>query len=108
MLPISHALLLAQPQLRDPQECLLPAVYELQGPGKDGHEKLFTKPWAMTTIMFLGMSFCLPWAYWEESKHKRQAQQALSNANGSAEPLLHGDTLASIIQQIAYTISCDC
>ena len=47
----------------------------------------------MTTIMFLGMSFCLPWAYWEEHKHKRQAQQALADSSGTSEPLLSGDTL---------------
>lgn len=76
------------------------AVYELQGPGKDGQDKFFTKPWAMTTIMFLGMSFCLPWAYWEEYKHKQQAQRALENANGHAEPLLHGDTLVSFTRFI--------
>lgn len=78
------------------------AVYELQGPGKDGYEKFFTKPWAMTTVMFLGMSFCLPWAYWEEYKHKRQARQALADANGNSEPLLHGDTLVSCMQDSRY------
>jgi hypothetical protein len=29
-------------------------VYELKGIGLDGQEKLFQKPWAMTTTMFLG------------------------------------------------------
>lgn len=73
------------------------AVYELQGPDKQGNMKFFTKPWAMTTVMFLGMSFCLPWAYWQEHKHKRQAQEALTSGNGSVgDPLLYGESLVSI------------
>ncbi len=31
------------------------AVYELKGTGLDGKEKLFQKPWAMTTTMFIGV-----------------------------------------------------
>lgn len=34
--------------------CLCPAVYELQAPGRDGHDKPFHKPWACTTMMFVG------------------------------------------------------
>lgn len=34
--------------------CCCPPVYELKGVGLDGKEKLFQKPWAMTTTMFLG------------------------------------------------------
>ena len=30
------------------------AVYELQAPGRDGHNKAFHKPWACTTMMFVG------------------------------------------------------
>lgn len=71
-------------------------MYELQGPDKNGHMQYFTKPWAMTTVMFLGMSFCLPWAYWEEYKHKKQAKEALQAANGHiTEPLLYGESLVS-------------
>lgn len=70
------------------------AVYELQGPDRQGNMKFFTKPWAMTTVMFLGMSFCLPWAYWEEHKHKKQAQEAVLSGNGGVtDPLLYGDSL---------------
>lgn len=29
-------------------------VYELEAPGADGKPKLFQKPWAMTTLMFVG------------------------------------------------------
>ena len=50
----------------------------------------------MTTVMFLGMSFCLPWAYWEEYKHKKQAKEALQAADGHVtEPLLYGESLVS-------------
>ena len=74
------------------------AVYELQGPDKQGNTQFFTKPWAMTTVMFLGMSFCLPWAYWQEHKHKRQAQEALTSGNGDVrDPLLYGESLVSIV-----------
>lgn len=51
----------------------------------------------MTTVMFLGMSFCLPWAYWQEHKHKTQAQEALTSGNGDVrDPLLYGESLVSI------------
>jgi hypothetical protein len=61
------------------------AVYELDGVSLDGHRHFFRKPWFMTTIMFVGMSFCLPLAYLEErSKNKREAAAA---ADGT-EPLL--------------------
>jgi hypothetical protein len=30
------------------------AVYELQSIGSDGETKYFHKPWAMTTLMFIG------------------------------------------------------
>eukprot|EP00892_Ulva_mutabilis_P009770 jgi/Ulvmu1/7165/UM034_0073.1 len=65
-------------------------VYELQGIGLDGELHYFRKPWFMTTLMFVGMSLCLPLAYLEE----RVAAQ--SNGNGVAdEPLLtDGDTTA--------------
>ncbi|KAG2447436.1 hypothetical protein HYH02_007761 [Chlamydomonas schloesseri] len=58
-------------------------VYELKSVGKDGEEKYFRKPWAMTTLMFLGMSFCLPLAYYQE----RQARKA-RRASGMEDPLL--------------------
>lgn len=47
-------------------------VYELKGVGLDGKEKLFQKPWAMTTTMFVGMSFCLPFAYYKEWQEAQQ------------------------------------
>jgi hypothetical protein len=39
------------------------AVYELTGEGLDGQEKLFQKPWAMTTVMFIGgrLAGCSGW-----------------------------------------------
>jgi len=64
----------------------------------------FTKPWAMTTVMFLGMSFCLPWAYWEEYKHKKQAKEALQSANGDiSDPLLYGESLVSFYLLVTST-----
>jgi hypothetical protein len=33
------------------------AVYELQAPGRDGYDKAFHKPWACTTMMFVGAPF---------------------------------------------------
>lgn len=46
-----------------PRRSSPPAVYELQGTGADGSTKYFHKPWAMTTVMFMGMTFCLPLAF---------------------------------------------
>eukprot|EP00199_Chlamydomonas_sp_CCMP681_P000784 CAMPEP_0119110376 /NCGR_PEP_ID=MMETSP1180-20130426/29240_1 /TAXON_ID=3052 ORGANISM="Chlamydomonas cf sp, Strain CCMP681" /NCGR_SAMPLE_ID=MMETSP1180 /ASSEMBLY_ACC=CAM_ASM_000741 /LENGTH=458 /DNA_ID=CAMNT_0007096685 /DNA_START=1 /DNA_END=1377 /DNA_ORIENTATION=+ len=47
-------------------------VYEIPSVGADGETKLFTKPWAMTSLMFIGMSFCLPLALWIERKQRAQ------------------------------------
>lgn len=61
------------------------AVYELEGEGIDGRQQYFRKPWFMTTLMFLGMSLCLPLAYLEERL------DAGANGNTDAptgEPLL--------------------
>lgn len=35
-------------------------MYELKSVGKDGEEKYFRKPWAMTTLMFLGKGHWAP------------------------------------------------
>lgn len=52
----------------------------------------------MTSVMFLGMSFCLPWAYWEEHKQQKQAREALSSGNGGVtDPLLYGDSLVGTV-----------
>ena len=65
------------------------AVYELKGPGKDGKEEYFTKPWAMTTVMFLGMTLCLPLAYWEDLKKAAARRSTRQQAEkDSTEPLL--------------------
>ena len=59
----------------------------------------------MTTVMFLGMSFCLPWAYWEEYKHKKQAKEALLAGNGETrEPLLYGESLVSLNRRQSSTV----
>ena len=36
-------------------------VYELSGVGLDGKEKLFQKPWIMTTVMFVGALWDCKW-----------------------------------------------
>lgn len=65
------------------------AAYELEGEGLDGHQKFFRKPWAMATIMFLGMSFCLPFAYIEEARARRkQRTTADLERDAAAAPLL--------------------
>lgn len=85
-------------------------MYELQGPSlRDGKPELFRKPWAMTTVMFVGMSFCLPLAHFQEWKAKKQAgaakrQQAAasassSNSNGSS---LRSPLLDSVVETVAY------
>lgn len=61
-------------------------VYELPSVGREGQQKLFEKPWAMTTVMFLGMSLMLPIAWLKE--RLRRAQRA--KAQGASEPLLNG------------------
>ncbi len=109
----------------------LSAVYELEGPGRDGVTKAFEKPWCMTTgewgveccvllteglslslptgshacapsftfvampspnpcpaVMFCGMSFCLPLAFFVERKQRQRAEKAAAAAGSTQEPLL--------------------
>ena len=47
-------------------------MYDLDGIGRDGEIKHFEKPWAMTTVMFLGMAFCIPLAYYVEHLNKKE------------------------------------
>lgn len=75
-------------------------VYELDGPDLDGKTKLFRKPWAMTANMFIGMSFCIPLAYLEERRARKQAATEF-NSDASA-PLLNGGYKVS--QSSAYTL----
>ncbi|KAL3137914.1 hypothetical protein ABBQ38_005161 [Trebouxia sp. C0009 RCD-2024] len=60
-------------------------VYELSGNDFHGDEKLFRKPWATTTFMFFGMSFCLPigWVY-DYLQRRKQSSEKQSDT----EPLL--------------------
>lgn len=46
------------------------------------------QPWAMTTVMFVGMSFCLPLAFWFEARDRRAAKAAAAAAGTATEPLL--------------------
>lgn len=71
-------------------------VYELHGVGREGESKLFRKPWAMTTVMFLGMTMCLPLAYWNQYQRKKAA---LSD-NTEVDSLLRADSeLAPLKEQ---------
>lgn len=76
------------------------AVYELDGPDRSGVNKLFRKPWAMTTIMFIGMSFCIPIGYiddfWQRRKQRRED-------DGAHAPLLNG-TLENVWH--SWLLSC--
>lgn len=62
------------------------AVYELKGEGLDGEMRYFRKPWFMTTLMFMGMSLCLPLAYLEE--RSQASSPPPDAANSASEPLL--------------------
>jgi len=47
------------------------------------------KPWCMTTVMFCGMSFCLPLAFFMEYRQRKKAAVEAAATTGSAqEPLL--------------------
>ncbi|GAB4819565.1 hypothetical protein N2152v2_006611 [Parachlorella kessleri] len=68
-------------------------VYELDSEGRSGQHKLFEKPWAMTTVMFLGMTFCLPLAYLAEYRSKQRSVAGTADAAAAdsvTEPLLGG------------------
>mmetsp|Transcript_11982 Transcript_11982/g.33708 ORF Transcript_11982/g.33708 Transcript_11982/m.33708 type:complete len:439 (+) Transcript_11982:115-1431(+) len=58
-------------------------VYEIQGEGLDGTVHHFHKPLFMTTLMFFGMSMCLPLAYLEKWLDKKAASD-----RAALEPLL--------------------
>lgn len=62
-----------QPYAHAPPAAAPPAVYELEAVGADGKLKLFTKPWAMTLIMFMGA----------------RAGSRLAAAGAQRQPLLH-------------------
>ena len=84
--------------LRGLSQC---AVYELDGPDRSGVTKLFRKPWMMTTIMFIGMSFCIPIGYIEEY---RQRRKQLKENDGAHAPLLNG-TMEEVRQSPMLVLS---
>ncbi len=59
-------------------------VYDLQAVGPDGEKQYFRKPWMMTLVMFVGMTFCLPLAKAKEAAARRAAKQR----NALDQPLL--------------------
>lgn len=64
------------------------AVYELDAQGIDGKVKNFEKPWAMTTIMFVAMTCCLPLAYLPFDGQRKPSGQ---NDETLSEPLIDGN-----------------
>ena len=74
--------------VKPPPTCSLAgAVYEIEAPGRDGKLKPFEKPWACTAMMFVGMTFCLPLAYWVDAR-KAAKKEAGEDASS---PLLGDD-----------------
>jgi len=88
-------------------------VYELDGEGIDGKVKNFEKPWAMTTVMFVGMTLCLPIAYIVEYRNKRAAFEAATQSaispstdgviDNISAPLLGGSDLNALPPSTAKT-----
>lgn len=81
------------------------AVYELSSEGADGKERYFRKPWFMTTVMFVGMSFCLPLAYLEERAKARAARAPAAGASG--EPLLPNGTDGEVRTPASCDLRCE-
>ncbi|KAL4517050.1 hypothetical protein Ndes2437B_g06667 [Nannochloris sp. 'desiccata'] len=61
----------------------------------DGKIKNFEKPWAMTTVMFMGMTFCLPIAYIVEYRNKQAALEASTQSANSPSADGAGDNLSA-------------
>ena len=61
--------------------------------------KVFAKPWAMTTVMFLGMSICLPLAYLEEARARK------GKLTAAEEPLIGG---ADVSHPLVSSLSALC
>ncbi|GAB4819748.1 hypothetical protein N2152v2_006794 [Parachlorella kessleri] len=61
-------------------------AYQLKGTGRDGELNYFEKPWAMTTVLFLGMTSCLPLAMLLEYRQRRQ--QKTADEEDTLSPLL--------------------
>lgn len=72
-------------------------VYELQGPSLEDrdHLKLFRKPWAMTTVMFVGMSFCLPLAHLHEWRAHSEARRQRRKQERERERQQHSSSSSS-------------
>ncbi|KAK9843952.1 hypothetical protein WJX81_000335 [Elliptochloris bilobata] len=61
-------------------------VYQTEGKDLNGHTKLFRKPWATTSLMFLAMAFCLPIGAAVRARKRRQQRRAAEH--DSSTPLL--------------------
>lgn len=85
------------------------AVYELDGPDRSGNNKLFRKPWMMTTIMFIGMSFCIPIgcadAYWQRRKQRKEDDGAHAPLlNGTLEEVCNSLLRATIKEKVPFVL----
>lgn len=63
------------------------AAYELEAVGRYGVVEHFEKPWALTAVMFLGMSLCLPVAYYHKLREQDEHQQHI-HAGPVQQPIL--------------------
>jgi len=78
-------------------------VYDLDGIGRDGVLKNFEKPWAMTTVMFLGMTFCLPLAYYVEHREKTRQGRDIDSGSNKAWMLIiptFFDLVATVLMNV--------
>lgn len=62
-------------------------AYELEAVGRYGVVEHFEKPWALTAVMFLGMSLCLPVAYYHKLRDQDEHQQHM-HAGPVQQPIL--------------------
>jgi drug/metabolite transporter (DMT)-like permease len=77
-------------------------IYELHAPGADGYEKPFHKPWACTTMMFVGMTFCLPLSWvldryqaWQRAQKRAKEAREASNGDDATAALLRTSPFAA-------------
>lgn len=78
-------------------------IYELQAPGNDGVVKPFHKPWACTTMMFVGMTFCLPLSWvlskfeaWQERRKQRKQVSGSASESDVSAPLMRESPFAAV------------
>lgn len=75
-------------------------AYELEAVGRYGVVEHFEKPWALTAVMFLGMSLCLPVAYYYKLREQDEHQQHM-HAPALQQPILR--RVRTVWSTAAYT-----